>query len=273
MRKSNPVKPIIFLLFLFSMASLNACYERVEGCTDLDAANFNALADDHCCCTYPEISFQYQHRFGGEDVRFSRDSIYQLEGGGAFSLIQLDLIAGDFFLQRSSGEKVRVENRLDFPSEVDSDCPCIDDVFVINPARLSGAPGEIAQPGDYVSLGFTAGVPNQWAGIEPEHFPANHALSDLQRYDTLNQRYYDLRAQFVLHDLGTDTIRFATSDFTADIEFSESVELPRGQNKNFRLEIDYKKWFNGIEAVYTNQEAVNELLKNNLQEAVRLRDD
>ena len=49
---------------LLLLATLTySCYEPVEGCLDIAAVNFNASADEDCCCEYPTLRIQLIQRF------------------------------------------------------------------------------------------------------------------------------------------------------------------------------------------------------------------
>nr|MBS0037366.1 hypothetical protein [Saprospiraceae bacterium] len=270
MKNNNLNRPFFFLLFIVFALGLHSCYERLDACTDVNAANFNPTADDHCCCTYPLLRFQLEHRFGEDSIRFLLDSLYVLESGLSFRLLSLDLLAGKFYLFNETGDSVFVENLLDFDGDLGVNCPCRDDVFVLNPASFSASPGEIASPGEYNGLGFSTGVGSEWDGFEPADFPANHPLAGVERYDTLSQRYFDLRASFVFPQMGSDTLRLRSTHFEEEVSFFTAFNLPRGENKDLRLRIDYKRWFEGLDSAIPDPTQMREVLKSNFQSALLL---
>jgi hypothetical protein len=70
--------PLLLLPLLFS-----SCYEKEEGCLDIQAVNFDPGADLACedCCTYPSLSLRVEHRVIFDDtiVPFRYDSLYSVE--------------------------------------------------------------------------------------------------------------------------------------------------------------------------------------------------
>lgn len=273
MKNNNLNRPFFFLLFIVFALGLHSCYERLDACTDVNAANFNPAADDHCCCTYPLLSFQLEHRFGEDSIRFLRDSLYVLESGLSFKLLDLDLLAGNLYLINEAGDSIFVENLFDPGGDASGNCPCRDDVFVLNPAGFTASPGEIAVPGKYTELGFSAGIGAQWDVFEPVDFPANHPLGVAERYDSLSHRYFDLMAGFVFPQMGTDTLRMSSLQFEEKVAFVTELNLPRGENKDLRLRIDYKRWFEGLDSAIPDPQQMREVLKSNFQSALMLKEE
>jgi len=260
--------PIIFILSI-SLFTLPSCYERQEGCIDLNAVNFNPIADDACCCNYPTLSFQLQHRYGADSIRFFADSTYFLNSGVPFKVLSLELLADELFLIDGEGNIVRVEEKIEFEDNKGESCPCIDDVFLINPRNLSTSPGTISKPGTYESIRFSSGLSGKWSGTMPSDYPSGHPLVVESRYDVENEKYHYLQTTLVFPDTG-DTVRLNSTTFRQQLDFEGPFEFTRAQNTTLRLLIDYQIWFNGIENVISDPQLMEQLLSQNFINALNL---
>lgn len=258
--------PWVILLLILSTVLFSSCYERIEGCLDMNAVNFNPLADDPCCCNYPSLNFQLQHRFGADSIRFFQDSAYLLESGISFKILSLELMADKLELTDIAGGKVEVEERIDFPDGKVMNCPCVDDVFAINLNSLNTSPGTVSQSGSYSSISLYTGLAETWSDALPSDFPQAHPLINEVRFDEERSLFHHLRATIVFPEVG-DTIVFRSSNLREQIVFAGPFELKRGQNTTFRLMIDYQKWFKGLEELVSEPHLLEALLKENLASA------
>ena len=255
---------------LLLLLSFSSCYERVEGCTDFNAVNFNAMADDPCCCMYPEFRFQFQHRFGPDSVRFFADSVYQMGNGITLNILFLELVAGEFFLQTDDGMRVEVVDEIDFPNSDDVSCPCKDDLFILNPTSFNAVPGQIAQPGTYSGFGFSTGVPEDWMALEPGDFPDGHPLSQENRYDVDEMRFIGLRADITFPNQLQDTLEVRILNLNEPLFFDEIIEMETGQPFSIVLRVNYKTLLQGLEPGNINQTELSRILTENLGEAIEV---
>ncbi|HMV23421.1 MAG TPA: hypothetical protein PKA71_03780, partial [Saprospiraceae bacterium] len=60
------------MLFLSSVVLFfTACYQPKEGCLDINATNFDATADEECCCQYPVLQLKFKHFASGNEFSAS----------------------------------------------------------------------------------------------------------------------------------------------------------------------------------------------------------
>ncbi len=262
--------------FLLALGALllplffSSCYERQEGCTDFNAVNFNASADDNCCCNYPEFSFQLQHRFGADSVRFFTDSVYTFDNGLEVNILSFELLASNFFLEKESGERQMVDNTLEFSSVDGISCPCPDDLFIIDPNSFNAAPGEISRPGNYTGLGFSSGTPEEWQVLTPDDFEAIYPLVEEERYDEELMDFYSLRAMIAFPNATSDPLEINIPAWRSSLFFEENLILETAENFSATLRINYKTWLGGLEAGNVSEETVVDLLTTNLEDALEL---
>lgn len=252
------------------MSLFSSCYEREEGCTDFNAVNFNASADDHCCCNYPEFSFQLQHRFGPDDERFFTDSVYTLDNGLEVNILFLELLGSNFFLEKENGERQMVENTLEFPSVDGISCPCIDDLFIIDPNSFNTSPGEISRPGNYIGLGFSFGTLEAWQVLTPDDFEDIYPLSEEERYDAEAMDFFSLRAVVAFPNATSEPIEISIPSWRSSIFFEETLHLQTAENFSAILRINYKTWLGGLNAGNVSEETLVDVLTTNLEDALDL---
>jgi len=255
---------LLFPLFFSS------CYERQEGCTDFNAVNFNASADDHCCCNYPEFSFQLQHRFGPDSVRFFTDSVYTLDNGLEVNILFLELLASNFFLEQESGERQMVENTLEFSSVDGISCPCTDDLFIIDPNSFNATPGEISRPWTYTGLGFSSGTPEEWQVLTPDDFEDVYPLAQDERYDAEAMDFYSLRAVIAFPNATSEPVEINIPAWRSSLFFEENLSLQTAENFSVILRINYKTWLGGLNAGNVSEDTLVDLFTNNLEDALEL---
>ena len=70
-----------FIISIFIFLSVLACYEPIEGCLDVDASNYNVMADNMCedCCQLPQINIIFSYRNDGQN--FNLGDTLSLPGG------------------------------------------------------------------------------------------------------------------------------------------------------------------------------------------------
>lgn len=260
----------IFILFAaILMLTLSSCYERQEGCTDINAVNFNPVADDPCCCNYPALTLQLQHRYGADSIRFFADSTYFLDSGTPFKLLTFEFMAEELILTGENGEQIRVEEEITFEGNSIENCPCIDDVFPVNLTALNTSPGTISRPGAIQSLRFNSGLSEKWSEVAPADYPTGHPLALETRYSFEEEKYRHLRATLVFPET-TDTFRIRTSNLISELTFEGPFEIFKAQNTTLTLRIDYRELLGKIDEVIFDPQLTEEMIKENLKDALKL---
>ncbi|TVQ49875.1 MAG: hypothetical protein EA362_03680 [Saprospirales bacterium] len=262
-------RSIVLLFTAFLLLALNSCYERQEACTDINAVNFNPLADDPCCCNYPALTLQLQHRYGADSIRFFADSTYLLDSGTPFKVLSFEFLADELILIRENGEQIRVEEEIAFVNNSIENCPCIDDVFSVNLTALNTSPGTFSKPGAIQSIKFSSGLSEKWSEVAPADYPSGHPLALETRYDFEAEKYRHFLATVVFPETA-DTFRIRTSNLRSELIFEGPFELFKAQNTTLTLRIDYQKLLGRLDEVISDPLLTEELIRENLKDALKL---
>lgn len=91
---------IRFLLAAGLLSCLTACFDPQEGCLDAAAVNFDATADDDCCCEYPNLVVEFRQSFGAPP--YNPSAVYSIGGGKPFFLRGAAFYFSDFQLSRGT---------------------------------------------------------------------------------------------------------------------------------------------------------------------------
>ncbi|MCB9284441.1 MAG: hypothetical protein H6563_10240 [Lewinellaceae bacterium] len=263
----------LFLCFL-----LPACYEKQEGCLDINATNFDVTADVACsdCCTYPQLSLKLEHKAVLPDTTlpFRYDSLYYVAAypDVKFRFHRLRYYLSDIRLSRT-GATGRVVDSITLylpqspgdtvPLRVVNDFMLADRDF-LQAKKLGTWRGE----GTFDRLDFTLGIEDAIRYTDPAKTPGGHALqapaegynwSEASGYIS-NFMRYSTEAQPL------DTLEVAiTTPVPVSLILDPPLEIVPGYNITLTLYLNYMAWLNGldlssaspaaIEQQYTNQAA------------------
>ncbi len=89
-------RPLFLLLSVMLCAS---CFDPKEGCLDIAATNFDASADEDCCCSYPGLIFSVDQKW--DTLPFRRDSVFALDNGKLIRLHDVLLYLSDFQMEKN----------------------------------------------------------------------------------------------------------------------------------------------------------------------------
>lgn len=272
-----------FIALVFMTLFFQSCYENIEGCLDVNATNFNVMADRECedCCTYPLLRLAVQHVYTAKVleqdtlVRFNLNQPYTLDSVDFFSLTDLRYYISDVKLVRPNGDTVGVEDRLEFTlvSGTNITTQNTEDNFAlidrgnISPRTL----GTIRENGTFVGIQFKLGLSSFDQKVAPEFFESNHplALGDTSMY-SLEERSYiitrlDLARDTLSIENDTTSIQILAKDFIEKIELDFDFQVDVGFNTTIALQVDYRRWFEGINVKSDLPEMIIDKLKANIR--------
>ncbi|MCB0644893.1 MAG: hypothetical protein KDC44_24775, partial [Phaeodactylibacter sp.] len=162
------------------------CYQDVEGCLDVRAANFDVSADVACldCCTFPELELIFQHRAvrSGDTLNFNYDSIFYLTGFPAnpFRIEQIRYYISEVVLETTAGD-LRVQDTIKLFKQNSSDLqgtPYIDDFLLVDRDFPSTyAVGTILGTGTVNAIRFRLGLSDVVRQTDPDKVTGGHPLA------------------------------------------------------------------------------------------------
>jgi len=162
------------LLFLLILLSAISCQEKVEGCLDIYATNFNPQADKSCCCVYPALSFQVNYNYGTEP--YSSNQFIQDGQGNFFYLRGFNLYVSDFKAKDIQGGQLEVEDLVNIILSDGSQLQIKNDFALLRPGSSNFQFESFKAKSELTSLEFTIGLPASLDGIDIDTLPSSSVL-------------------------------------------------------------------------------------------------
>jgi hypothetical protein len=243
------------LLALALSLSLSACFEPKEGCLDIEATNFDASADNDCCCLYPKLFLETVQRY--DTLQYLPDSLYSNSAGQLFRIKSVVFYLSEFQLfQTSEPFSVSDTAQLQTYSAFGNDTlkeVFTDDFLLVRRSPVSNEVGEFRPSGSFGSVRFRLGLSDDAQRVIPRLAPSGHPLriqSDSLWYGP-SAGYVFMQAVVVRDSMlatKPDTLAFTQADLPD--YFIEAtgpfVHQSGGYDFRLRMTIDYKKMFEGV---------------------------
>ena len=265
--KSMPNRNL--LLFLSSVVLFfTACYQPKEGCLDINATNFDATADEECCCQYPVLQLKFKHFASGNE--FSASDTILNDFGQQFRIPSFAFYFSDFEFTGTSGNKVQVSDTIRLPAPFDS-IVLKKDIALVRAITSNALLGRFIQEESFTKLYFQVGVPSAADGAVLSKIPSTSELSAQpdNLYDA-TKAYVSVKYVFSTGIEQGSSERFIR--IFQDIPFSFNIDLPliRANNTCVTIVIDHAAVFHNVDVKNDNDETIKNKLVNNLQSAIVL---
>lgn len=245
-------------LALFTLLlTLSACYEDVEGCLDLNAANYDLDADLACidnCCTYPALALGLDHRYAMEPLRF--DTFYQDVLGQEFRVSRLRHYWSDFQLLTTDGDSLTPRSEVDLGlvrNPGDTLFTTVNDNLLLLNARQNANQeiGTYRQAVTLSGLRFRLGLNDSLQLAAPNTLVGNHPLAfqDGRLYFGRDTGYVMFSLEYELVQ-GNDTLARRVDAFGSQLTtlpFGSPTELPPGFDVVIDLELATSLWLEGLD--------------------------
>lgn len=227
-------------LFALGLLLLLSCAKPTEGCLDIRATNFNAAAEDPCCCTYPLVRLVISH--AADSVFQSPDSIYTNDLGQAYRLLGTRFFLSDFVFYMRDFGPVEVSDTLLIARPDGSSVWVKDDVIQIQRSLSSYAIGTLVSSGWIDSLSFQIGlIPEMKDGV-PTSFPADHPLAlPLSGLYSEAEGFQFLATDHLPLIPGSDTLQWAVNQ-SVRITLPTDVFVSIGYHIDIPITINYLPW-------------------------------
>jgi hypothetical protein len=273
--------PLLALLFF-----AQACYEPQSGCLDVNAVNYDFSADENDAaeCIYPELRLRFDHVYSYADTTVSlrpRDTFYLDEAGNPFRLNRFEFLLSDVRLELADGSTVEVEDEITIFLEMDDGRvveTSVTDNFAFGTINSSSSLtiGTARESATVAGLQFFVGVAGQANQAVPDSFPITHplGLSDSLIYFNRDSGYVFQLIELFRDTAATDTIpellRIGTNDNITFIDLPVGAEKSPGFHFQLTLQIDYRKWLEGINVATDSEAVLAQKIVSNTAEAFSL---
>jgi|AntRauTorckE5430_2_1112549.scaffolds.fasta_scaffold04104_1 hypothetical protein len=240
------MKKILFLLpilFLFSN-----CREKIQGCLDPEASNFDPSADETCCCEYPQLSIRFSYNnYDTDTTAFALNQVYNDNGNNAYYINNINLYLSDFELIKSNNSVLRISDSLTVILQNGTLTNIIDDVIILKPNTFKYDIGTITTSGDFAKIRFKVGLNDLINQTNPEEISTTHALSkDKNLYAT--NGYIFNKIDIIADTSTTDLItNFEITTPFVEIELTYDFSIYAGFDTEIKINADLKKLLETID--------------------------
>lgn len=260
-----------FFYLIFLIIAMAACQDPTEGCLDLEATNFDAAADEDCCCTYPELVLRYRYFYDNDTMPdFDLNKDFVLENGDTIQFRNFAMYISDVGLIQNSNfiiaeDSIKIYRRN---PELDSSIQ-VRNINIIRRNSPSSSVGLFPYTGMFEKLQFRFGLDPELNSSPIGDFPSGSVLG--QQFDSLHTLipgegyiFFKLVMYFPENETErTFTIKGDENSFIIekDINFSAT----RGQNRTIVLRLNFKNLIAGIDFDNDSDEVVSEKLHTNIE--------
>jgi hypothetical protein len=262
------------------MLLLQACATREEGCNDSFARNFSFTAEKECkgCCEYPAINFGIAHRFGSANVSFGGQP-FRDGAGNPLGLLDLRYLISNCQLLTQSGRTIVVRDAITaFLPQNNRDTLRVSLVNSFAQSRPTEQGnlnlGAFRDTGLITRIRFNIGTFGQTNQADPLRFPNNHPLRNAVGnglYLNANQGYAVAR---IRHFSSRDTldlrIAAAATPKVIELNLPQPLKLEPGFGINIVIEVDYARWFEGVNVLQDNAATRSQKIVDNLAKSFKL---
>lgn len=253
---------IVVVLFLGIFYSCN----RVEGCTDPVAENFDAEADKDCCCSYYQLSLAVRHEVN-DSTSFNYFSPYLDANNDTFELQRTAFLCSNFELIKADGTVFRVRDSIDVELPNGTQYTLVDDFSTLRPATFVNNIGAFLSYGEYEKLRLLVGLDFPASDVDATVIDdASQPLSNQHSPNFFNGTRYNNAFFEVILPASEDTVSFEIQD-TFWIELNYNVNAADGQDTEIPIAINYLDIFDGISFVNDDSSTVVQKIKNNISDA------
>lgn len=267
---------VVLTAFLVLLA-FSACYDPREGCLDIEATNFDAAADNNCCCTYPALRLTLLPRF--DTLVWKPDTAYEYAPGRWFRLHQAVFYLSDFQLVQG-GTHFSVSDTLGL-SVFGAAGDTLREVFtndfeLIRRTTENYTVGTFRPAGAFESVRFRVGLPDAAQRVIPALTPEGHPLRPQNEGLWLgaDTGFVALKLVFSRDTFSStvpDTLVFSRPDFAGVVVQTNGVfQHESGFDFSLKLTADYRALFQGVDLTAVDIPAWKTRIVANLPAALRV---
>ncbi|MBK9338248.1 MAG: hypothetical protein IPM98_17530 [Lewinellaceae bacterium] len=269
--------PFALLLLAFLPFAFTACFEPREGCLDIEATNFDAAADENCCCLYPALRLTLLPRY--DTLVWKPDTTYEYAPGQWFRIKQAVFYLSDFQLVQN-GTAIPVSDTLGlatFGTNNDTVRTVFTNDFqLIRRTAVNYTVGTFRPAGTFESIRFRVGLPDAARRVIPDLAPEGHPLRPQSEGLWLgaDTGFVALRLIITRDTFDTtppDTLVFSHPDFTSLVIQNDAVyQHESGYDFSLQLVADFRELFRDVDLTTGDISVWKARIVANLPQALRV---
>ncbi len=263
--------------WLLIIVILSSCYESIEDCLDVDAVNYNVLADDACedCCELPELTLQFSFLNGDKSLSIDLGDSIKLSEGKYILLEDFYFFLSNIQLLSANGEPLDFEDDIRiFEGE---ELQLVEHDFAFfNRRNFSRDLEGMRFQGTLTNISYDLGLPA----------PINFYDIDSLRENTAIQRANDASYRDMDDGFNFFYVKFlnASDSIATEIKIyndypligdsniiTNPITVEQAISETLGLSFDMEKWLAGIDPESMDESEMMALLKNSFFEAITVK--
>lgn len=203
-----------------------SCYQPKKACLDIEAVNFDATADENCCCQYPRLFFRLEHRY--DTLTFREGDPYPQPDGHWFRLQKVIFYLSEVKAYRGT-EEFGITDSLELPVFGPAVTDTLEqfltnDFMLIRRTPLEYPAGAFPVSGSFDRIRCRLGLPAAAQNVIPTKAPNGHPLAAQSEKLWLDR------------DRGFEAMRIIFNRDTLSTTAPDTITLARPEFDNFMLE-------------------------------------
>ncbi len=227
------------------------CDTKIEDCLDASATNFNPIADNNCCCTYPELQMQLSYNLYSRDSSgFALNTTYNDDFGNPFQITNIPFYISQFQVIDANGNRTGVTDEVTLYLN-DGTTQTVEDNFnIVKTNTFRYSIGTFSATGDYTQIRFLVGLDATANQTVPDSMEATHplAISSDSLYVSNTEGYIFTKAEVI-----TDTSTTTTTTYTVqgdanlvEVILDAPITIAKGVDTRYEINVDFLKLFEGV---------------------------
>lgn len=263
--------PGTLIAIIVLICTVWSCNSRVDGCLDIEAANFDVTVDRHDPedCRYPDLLVRVQYSW--DTLSFSKGISYTNDLGQLLIFEDVYVLVSQFALNGVELGRMVVEDRVEwFLNEGAGGMfiNAIDDFTFIDQSKFSFVLGEWRQTDVIDRMDFYVGVPDTLTPTDVTLLNEDHPLRESRAfYNEVTDEFATARFIVALDTARMNVDTFVVSSGPIALSFPLEQELTRGRNDEIGLKIDFYTIFRDVD-MRLDSASIAEKLASNLEAAV-----
>lgn len=259
--------------FLFIPFFIYSCYEPIEGCTDIEAVNYEGKNDEACedCCRYPSLRLSISQNIGENTARLNQSLTID-------SVQYFKLLRFRFFMTQlqviSDGQTLGVRDRINLLVNENGSISATvveDNIELIGFNAFSYDFGETRTGFQIDSVSFVVGLADPFPAVERDTFVSNPLFSNRFMYDETLDNYLSANITLLRDTTAlVDTVRVEIPDaeLAVPVKLASETFFSRGVSElSVKISIDYAEWLKGIDFAADSEQAIQDKIVQNTSEA------
>lgn len=248
-----------FLTSVLAFILLSSCYQRIEGCLDQIAVNYDVTSDDSCkdCCVYPDITLNMVSLYKKDTISFS-DTL-ENSRRQKFRIIDVRFYLSQLVLEQSGTEFEGLEKLVTAQGTTVQDR-----TFLYRSSQPNTTLGSMQLYGETQKASVNLGMDstlfyNAYLNLPSSHpfSSSNHLRSNSGQLSKIIIRYLIIGENLI------SELSLAGDNVPVILNPKQSKITRRGENLQYHLNPDYSHIFHDVD-IY-DQALLKQKLNDNLQ--------